>query len=400
MAQALSSWIRHFEHLALSMSDGQEDEYDDDAPVVIIDNGSGVCKAGLSTSQQPTVVFPEIIGRPRERWKPSLDMDFYCGDEVAEHRSKLSVSYPLQNGIIENFEEMQWLWDYTFKALGVNAGEHPVLLTEPPYNPRPNRERMVEIMFEYYMVPTLNISIQGVLALLGQGRTTGLVLDSGEGVTHTIPIFDGFGYTPHIKRLDLAGRDLNTLLAKLLAQEGNSLTTTEAQHHVRIMKETFCYCALDPASEFAEAVQYKLPDGREVTLTDERWKCPEALFNPSMAGIESQGVASIVWESISKCDIDVRRTLLNNVVLSGGSTMFPGFSERLAKDLREKAPTAAQANIKVVQTRDQNQKYAVWSGAQVFASLRGMQDDQWMTIEDYDEFGASFIHDKIAVKFS
>jgi actin beta/gamma 1 len=382
------------------MSDGQEDEYDDDAPVIIIDNGSGVCKAGLSTTQQPTVVFPEIIGRPRERWRAALDRDFYCGDEVAEHRSKLSVAYPLQNGIIENFDEMQLLWDHTFTALGVDAREHPVLLTEPPYNPKANRERMVEIMFEYYMVPTLNISIQGVLALLGQGRTTGLVLDSGEGVTHTIPVWEGYGFTPHIRRLDLAGRDLNTLLAKLLAQEGTSLTTTEAQHHVRIMKETHCYCALDPASEFAEAVQYTLPDGREVTLQDERWRCPEALFNPSMAGIESQGVAGLVWDSINGCDIDTRRNLLNNVVLSGGSTMFPGFSERLAKDLKEKAPTAAQANIKVVQTRDQNQKYAVWSGAQVFASLRGMQDDQWMTIEDYDEFGASFIHDKIAVKFS
>lgn len=328
-----------------------------------------------------------------------MDKDQYFGDEVNEIRNKLAISYPLENGIIENFEQMELVWEYTFfDQLKVNPNRHAVLLTEPPYNPKPNREKMVEIMFEAFGVPSLNISIQGVLALLGQGRTTGLVLDSGEGVTHTIPIFDGFGLPHCINRLDLAGRELNTLLAKLLAQEGICLTTTVDQHHVRVMKEKHCYCAVEPASEFAETVVYTLPDGREVPLTDERWKCPEALFHPSLVGLESMGVAGLVWESISRCDIDVRKTLLSNVVLSGGSTMFPGFSERLTKELRGYAPTASQANIRVVQSKDQ--KYAVWSGAQVFASLRSMQEEQWMTIEDYDEYGVSFIHDKIAVRYT
>merc|ERR1719199_410014 len=283
------------------------------------------------------------------------------------------------------------------EMLEVNPTEHPVLLTEPPYNPKPNREKMVEIMFETFGVPSLNISIQGVLALLGQGRTTGLVLDSGEGVTHTIPVFDGFGMTMGIQRLDLAGRELNTLLAKLLAQEGTCLTTTTDQHHVRLMKEKHCYCALDPSKEWADTVEYKLPDGRNVQLSDERWKTPEALFNPSIVGLESLGIGGIVWESISRCEIDVRRTLLSNVVLSGGSTMFPGFADRLTRELRGFAPTATQANIRVVQSKDQ--KHAVWCGAQVFATLRSMQEEQWMTFEDYDEYGANFIHDKIAIKY-
>merc|ERR1712217_730662 len=164
------------------------------------------------------------------------------------------------------------------------------------------------------------------------------------------------------------------------------------------MKEQHCYVALDPATEAAETVTYQIPGGKNVSLTDERWRCPEALFNPSLVGMESMGVAGLVWESISKCDIDARKALLSNVVLSGGSTMFPGFTERLSKDLQSYAPTASKANIRVVSSKDQ--KFAVWSGAQVFASLRSMQEDQWMTIEDYDEYGVSFIHDKIAVKYS
>mmetsp|Transcript_84057 Transcript_84057/g.186602 ORF Transcript_84057/g.186602 Transcript_84057/m.186602 type:complete len:389 (-) Transcript_84057:79-1245(-) len=380
----------------------EEEEVDDgidEDVVVIIDNGSGVCKAGLSSEELPSFSFGEVIGKPRKAWQSSLEKEIYFGNEVNDIRNRLAVTYPLENGIIENFEHMELLWEYTFfEQLKVNPAKHPVLLTEPPYNPKHNREKMVEIMFEVFGVPSLNISIQGVLALLGQGRTTGLVLDSGEGVTHTIPIFDGYGLPHCINRLDLAGRDLNTVMGKLLAQEGNCLTTTVEQHHVRMMKEKHCYVALDPTSEFAETVHYTMPDGKSIALTDERWKCPEALFSPSMVGIESMGVAGLVWESISRCDIDVRKMLLSNIVLSGGSTMFPGFLERLTKDLRGFAPTASQSNIRVVQSKDQ--KNAVWSGAQVFASLRSMQEDQWMTIEDYDEYGASFIHDKIAVKYS
>lgn len=383
------------------MQEDPDDDGIDPEIAVIIDNGSGTCKAGLSCDERPRCVFPEWVGRPRKAFRGVLPKDWYFGEEVTEHCAQLSINYPLENGIIENFEHMEHLWEYTFyQMLKVDPSRHPVLLTEPPYNPKPNRERMVELMFEAFQVPCLNISIQGVLALLGQGRTTGLVLDSGEGVTHTIPIFDGFGLPHCINRLDVAGRELNTLLAKLLACEGLCLTKTVEQHHVRLMKEKHCYCALDPSAEFAETVKYKLPDGREVPLTDERWRAPEALFNPSMVGLESEtyGVAGMVWDSISRCDIDIRRTLLSNIILSGGSTMFPNFSDRLAKELRMLAPTASQANIRVVSSKDQ--KFAVWTGAQVFASLRAMQEDQWVTMEDYDEYGVSFIHDKIAVKYS
>lgn len=373
-----------------------EDAYDEDV-VIIIDNGSGVCKAGFSCDEYPKVCFPEIVGKPRSTWKASLNKPVYCGDQVEPIRSKLSVGYPLENGIIENFDAMELLWEHTFfEALNVNPSNHPVLLTEPPYNPKPNREEIVEIMFEVFGVPSLNISIQGVLALLGQGRTTGIVLDSGEGVTHTIPIYDGYGLPHCINRLDLAGRDLNVLLAKLLAQEGTCMTTTTDQHHCRLIKEQHCYVALDPTAEFADSVSYKLEAGREISLTDERWKCPEALFSPAMMGVEGYGVAGLVWESIEKCDIDLRRKLLSNVVLSGGSTMFPGFAGRLTKDLKARAPPSAASSVKVITS--ENQKFAVWKGGQVFASLRTTQEDQWMTKFDYEEYGVSLIHEKIAVK--
>ncbi|CAK9040166.1 unnamed protein product [Durusdinium trenchii] len=244
---------------------------------------------------------------------------------------------------------------------------------------------------------------QGVLALLGQGRTTGLVLDSGEGVTHCVPIYDGYGLPHCINRLDLAGRELNTLMCKLLAMEGKCrLTTTEQQCAARQMKEDLCYIAQDPSSEVAEFADFSLPNsgptlqrlgvrasvagGKRwwgardpvelslglpaqkakkakngfqpvaevlLRLQDERWKCPEALFNPSLVGLECTGVAGMVWDSISRCEVDIRKTLLGNVVLSGGCTMFPGFSERLTKELKNYAPAAAQCDIRVLKSKDQ-----------------------------------------------
>eukprot|EP00931_Biecheleriopsis_adriatica_P069171 TRINITY_DN43046_c0_g1_i1.p1 TRINITY_DN43046_c0_g1~~TRINITY_DN43046_c0_g1_i1.p1 ORF type:complete len:397 (+),score=90.51 TRINITY_DN43046_c0_g1_i1:46-1236(+) len=379
---------------------GSEFEIED--TVVIIDNGSGLCKAGLSSDNAPTCIFPEVVGRARESWKAAGGLkDFYLGDEItADLRTKVSLTHPMENGEIEDFDGMEMLWEHIFEQkLKVDPERHPVLLTEPPYNPTAKRERMVEVMFETFRVPSLNISIQGVLALLGQGRTTGLVLDSGEGVTHCVPIFDGFGLPHCINRLDLAGRELNTMLAKLLAMENKcNLTTTADQHAARLMKEKHCYVTLDPSVEVAEEVDYRMPNGKLVRLGDERWKCPEALFNPALAGLESVGVGMMCWDSISRCDVDLRKTLLSNVVLSGGCTMFPGFSERLCKELRSFAPAAAQTDIRVLKSKDQIS--AVWTGGQVSASLREMQEDQWMSIDDFYECGPAHIHDKIAVKYS
>merc|ERR1719223_456129 len=209
-----------------------------------------MCKAGLSCEETPTAVFPEVVGRRRATQAHRFDQEIYYGEHA--QRNGLTITYPLENGIIENFDNMELLWEYAMiERLKVRPDNHAVLLTEPPYNPKPNREKMVESMFETFGVPALNISIQGVLALLGKGRTSGLVLDSGEGVTHTIPIFDGFGMPHCINRLDLAGRDLNVLLAKLLAQQaGISLASTWEQWQVRLMKEKHCYVAMDPSSEW------------------------------------------------------------------------------------------------------------------------------------------------------
>lgn len=372
-----------------------------ETPVIILDSGSGTCKAGMSNEEFPKAVFPEVVGIPRSDC--TMSRKTYCGDEINDVRNSVLVSYPIQNGIIEDFDQMQLIWEYAIhERLNVDPQDHAVLLTEPPHNPKPAREEMVEIMFDTFGVESLNISIQGVLSLLGHGKYTGLVLDSGEGVTHTFPVYDGYGLVHCVNRLDLGGRDLNVLLAKLCAQVGTCLASTQEQHYVRQMKEQHCYVCMDPTveSEVVEDVVHKLPDGREVVLNEERWRCPEALFTPTLAGLnETMGVAQLVYDSICKSDIDNRTSLLNNVVLSGGSTMFPGFVERLTQELRLCAPVSSHTNIRVVKSKDKDRTLAVWRGAQVFSNL-DQQSTQWMSIDEYLEVGPALIHEKIGVKYS
>lgn len=382
------------------MSDGESSASSLEEDIcIIIDNGSGCVKTGLSCDEKPKAVFPSTIGIPRKKFTNSMQ-EFYCGDQISDKRNMLTTHYPLENGIVQNFEYMEMLWEYTIdEVLQVDPAKYPVLLTEPPYNPKNTRERIVEIMFETFNVPQINLSIQGVLALLGQGRTTGLVLDSGDGVSHTIPVFDGFGLPSCIQRLDLGGRDLNILLAKMIAQNGISLSTSSDRDYVRMMKEELCYVSKDPATEQAEHRDFTLPDGRVIGLGDERWRIPEALFQPQMVGLETgSGLGGLVWETVQKCEIDVRGSMLSNIVLSGGSTLYPNFPERLNKELAQFAPVSMASRIKVLAAPDR--KFAVYTGAQVYANLKKMQPENWMTQEEFEEYGPQYIHDKVLLKYS
>ena len=184
---------------------------------LVIDNGSGVCKAGKSGEEKPRSAFPSIVGRPKDKQVLELEgKELYVGEEAMQKKGVLKISYPISRGIIEDFETMKSIWHHVFyNELKVKPSEHPVLLTEAPCNPLWNRKRMVETMFEEFKIPKTYIGIQAVLALYASGRTTGFVLDSGYGVTHTVPIYEGLYVKHAIEKMLLAGRDISEYLCKI-----------------------------------------------------------------------------------------------------------------------------------------------------------------------------------------
>ncbi|XP_074874149.1 actin-1-like isoform X2 [Carettochelys insculpta] len=321
---------------------------------VIFDNGSGLCKAGLSGEQAPRSVIATLVGYPKSK-----------------------------------------IWWHLFKhELKMKPSERPVLLTEAPLNTRSNREKMAEIMFEGFQVPALFVALQALMALYASARTTGLVLDSGDGVSMTVPVYKGHCLLHGVSRLDFAGRDITTYLAQLLLETGQSFVSTAEKEIVKDIKEKLCYVALEPNQKNQEkskklAREYVLPDGNIIKITDQLFRAPEALFVPVHAGMEAPGIGKMILQSVMTCDGNIHPDLMKNVVLSGGSTLFHGLQERLQKELQMQTTNTISVKI----TAPRNRMYSVWIGASILTSLSSFRD-MWVTRQDYKETGPSVLQRK------
>ena len=262
-------------------------------------------------------------------------------------------------------------------------------------------------MFETFDTPAMYVAIQAALSLQASGRTTGIVLDSGDSVSHTVPIYDGDVIPNAINRLNLAGRDLTHYLTKILNERGYDFTTTAERENavkftsdvhdiVRDFKMRYSYVTLDFEQEMQIADMSsrlektcELPDGQVIILGDERFRCPEVLFQPSLIGMESEGLHKTIYNSIMKCDDDIRKDLYANIVLSGGTTMFPGIAERMQKEISGLAPP--KIKIKIIAPPER--QYSVWIGGSILAS-KSIFQQMWISKNEYDESGPSIINRK------
>lgn len=354
---------------------------------VVLDNGSGILKAGYAGDEKPKCVFPSIVGRPKHQrvMAGSLEGDLFIGSQAQEHRGMLLISYPMEHGLVVNWEDMEQVWSSVFKDhLKTSVEEHPVLVTEPPMNPRRSREKLAEIFFETFNVPALFISTQAVLSLYASGKTTGVVLDSGDGVTHCVPVYEGFALPHAIRRADLAGRDVTRHLQLLLRKAGTSFTTSAEMQIVQQIKEECCYVAFDPAKEEDDPPvpkTYRLPDGSSIQIGPESFRAPEILFRPERVGHEFGGLHDMVVESINMSDMDLRRTLYQNILLSGGTTMMEGLGKRLLNEVKNKC---AVKDMKIKILAPPERKFSTWIGGSILASL-GTFRRMSITAEEYKD---------------
>ncbi|CAH2058417.1 unnamed protein product [Thlaspi arvense] len=328
---------------------------------VVCDNATGMVLAGFAGDGAPSAVFPSIVGHPHTR--AMNQKECYVGEEAQAKRDILTLQYPMEDGIVNNWDDMEKIWHHTFyNELRVAPQEHPVLLTDSPLCPKGSREKMAQIMFETFHTPAMFVSARALLYLYSIGRTTGLVLDIGDGVSHTFPVFEGYSVSQGILRLAKADRDLTGYLMKSMTERG--YTTSSEREIVRDIKEKLCYVALDYEQELVKATAsseinrtYELPDGQVITIGAERFGCPELLFQPYMAGIISPGIHEATYNSIMMCDVDTRNFM----------------------------------TIKALSLKEE--KCSAWVGGSILASLSTV-NQMWITKGDYEETGAEIVNRK------
>lgn len=308
----------------------------------------------------------------------------------------------MENGIIKNWEDMEHLWDYSFyERLKEDTTGKKVLLTEPPMNPLKNREKMCDVMFEKYNFGGVYVAIQAVLALYAQGLSSGVVVDSGDGVTHVIPVYESVVLNHLTRRLDVAGRDVTRHLIDLLSRRGYAFNRTADFETVRQIKEKLCYVSYDLdfdtnlSNKTTTLVEnFELPDGRVIKVGSERFEAPECLFQPNLVDVEQVGMGELLFNTIQSADVDIRSTLFKSIVLSGGSSMYPGLPSRLEKELKQLWFTRVLHNdperldkFKVRIEDPPRRRHMVFIGGAVLANIMADKEHMWITKQEWEEQG-------------
>ncbi|KAF6777095.1 hypothetical protein AHF37_03383 [Paragonimus kellicotti] len=404
-------------------------------PAIVIDNGTGYSKIGYAGNTEPQSIFPSCIAvkeyskvgsREVRRLGTGLDdLNFYIGDEALglDGKNDFSVKWPIRHGIIEDWDLMQrFMEQVIYKFLRAEPEDHYFLLTEPPLNTPENREYTAEIMFETFNVPGLYIAVQAVLALAAswssrpkEERTlTGTVVDSGDGVTHVIPVVDGYVVGSCIKHIPIAGRDITTFIQHLLRERETNIPPEISMEVAKQIKERYSYVCPDLPKEFAKydaeptkwIQKHNVPKtakyaGFSVDVGYERFLGPEIFFQPEFVNPDfTTSLSDVVEEVIQKSPIDARRGLYGNIVLSGGSSMFKNFGRRLQRDIKQIVDNRLRLteelssgrikptpiDVKIV--THPMQRYAVWFGGSMLADTEEFYS-VCHTKAQYEEFGPS-----------
>jgi actin-related protein len=347
---------------------------------VVIDNGTVFSKIGFAGEDQPRAIIQTLPRSPIKTEPKSQETLIKKKSPPKPIREKgfLEGVSPMKKGVIEDWDAMIRFWGYCFhKMLKINPSEHPVILTEPALNTKENRNKMREIMFEEFNVPAVYIGMQAVLSLYAVGRTTGCVINSGESATDIVPICENYVNTQTIQKIDLAGKHITKFLQKLMRQAGYPLTTEQEKRVLVDIKENYCYIAEEFEEEISRVKdqakiqkEHLAPDGNKIVIGIERFTAPECIFNPSIMGKEIPTLHEALYNAINESDIHYRKELFNNIIISGGNTLFPGLKERLSKELKKIIPETI--NIKIIAPEERI--LTTWYGGSLLGALPSFMD--------------------------
>lgn len=351
---------------------------------VVIDLGTGSTRIGFSGDDSPRFEAPTVYSEAK-------DGTVECFSKAYRGRDTVPVNRVLERGVVVDWKGLEHLMSHVYELLNLaNDPNAPILISEAALVPNDQRERMVELLFDKVNVQSLYFAPSPVLSLFSSGRTSGMVVEMGHGTCNTVPVFEGFSLFHSVLQLDIGGTDLTSMVQRMLQGSSAKIGAAHTYEVAQYLKESHCVALPDRAAYTVavadanknDVVQHELPDGTVVTLGTDRYKPVEALFNPAIIGRDDlRGIQHLAVDSVMKLDDDTRPTMLSNIVLSGGTSLFRDLPERLYREVQEK-----MVSDKVRVHAGTERRHAAWVGGSIFASLPTVQD-MWVTKADYEEMG-------------
>ncbi|XP_008935206.1 PREDICTED: actin-like protein 9 [Merops nubicus] len=360
---------------------------------VVIDMGTRSCRAGFSGQQTPIAEINTLVSCPVAQPIGTEDRSKAVVGEEAHPNTE--VLDPMQNGIIANWEAARTLWQHVFDhELRVPPEEYPLLITEPLLSPTTHREKMVEVVFESLGSLGFFVAQQPVLSTYAYGRMSGLVVDMGYATSHAVPVHEGYSLAYATERIELAGSHLSWYLLTLLGDTGCVLNN-EVVRMAEDIKHKCCYVASNFESECqlpsaSCALDFPLPDGQTITLSKERFQCPEILFKPLPNwDISNVGIHEMTRRSLDRLPEDIRSTMCKNILLCGGSSLFMGLEKRFCSELLQILPPNTDVRVEAVPLR----RHSAWTGGSILSSLKNFQT-WWIRRDEYEEEGPRIVHQR------
>ena len=375
---------------------------------IIIDNGTSTIKAGFSDDDMPRVVIPTVLGKPfsntggvpeEEEEDINEQIDIFVGEEALNKGGTLQLSRPISKGEIKDFSTMELIWKHIFyNELLTETKTHSVIVTEAPFAPSDNKRQMAEVLFDKLGVESLYIINTSSLALYANGKTTGTVVDIGYQTTSFVPIYEGFVLNHAVTKVDTGGKDLTDYFCHIIGlRDDNDKFVNEGQKSmINELKEKICEVAEDYDSQVKKCLDskkeeiYNLPDGSKVRIAQEKYQCPELLFQPQFFQREHYGLHEQTFKSIKRCDDDIEKDLFQNVILCGGSSLFLKIRKKFEKELQSLAPTGK--TVKVIAPPER--KYSAWLGGAILSSMKKFKAAMFVSKKEYNENGYGIINDK------
>ena len=374
---------------------------------IIIDIGSGEIKAGFSGEEKPKVTFNNYFGEPKYKKiirtfdnETKEKTEQYIGEDCDKYLGLIKLRYPVIHGSFENESDILTIFSHIFTKLGLNSQEikeHPVLITEPILNPSKNREQITHTLVDNLGVPGIFFASQPLLSLFSTSATSGTVLESGEGVTQSCVVYEGYSIPSSYERYKYGGKEVTEFLRDLRKKKGYHFYNSTELKIINDIKENLCYLEINKRNNsYKKTINiknspYYLPDGSNISIGEERILAPELLFNPEYTGKEYLGFTDMIISSINRIDIDLKKSSYENIWLSGGNTSFKELDGKLVNELKNKLGKDYRINI--FKNEKINPKYRCWVGGNIISTMEVFKT-MWVTRYEWNEKGSRIIHIK------